>query len=177
MRICSGSGSGWLPGGRAVSDPVKVLFVCLGNICRSPSAEGVFRALVESSDLAGRVHIDSCGTGGWHLGKAPDPRAQAAAARRGIDISGLRARKLDARDLDDFDHVLVMDRQNLADVKDIWHQNGGTEPVLFLQYGCSDRDEVPDPYYGGEDGFEQVLDLIHDAGEGLLAHIREQLGQ
>ena len=160
-----------------MSEPVKVLFVCLGNICRSPSAEGVFRALVQSSGLASRIHIDSCGTGNWHVGKAPDSRAQAAAARRGIDISDLRARKLEAEDLDNFDYVLVMDRQNLADVKDIWHQNGGTEPVLFLQYGSSARDEVPDPYYGGEEGFEQVLDLIHEAGKGLLADIRERLGQ
>ncbi len=160
-----------------MSEPVRVLFVCLGNICRSPSAEGVFRTLAESSDLAGRIQIDSCGTGSWHVGKPPDPRAQAAAARRGIDISGLRARQLEAVDLDRFDYVLVMDRQNLADVRDIWHQNGGTEPVLFLQYGCSGQEEVPDPYYGGEDGFEQVLDLIHQAGEGLLSDIRERLGR
>ncbi|KAA1174985.1 low molecular weight phosphotyrosine protein phosphatase [Marinobacter salinexigens] len=158
-----------------MSEPVKVLFVCLGNICRSPSAEGVFRTLVETHGLTERIHIDSCGTGNWHVGNQPDPRAIEAANRRGIDISQLRARQLDSGDLDTFDYVLVMDRQNLADVKDIWHQNGGTEPLLFLTFGRSGHQEVPDPYYGGDDGFETVLDMIHEAGEGLLAEIRGRL--
>lgn len=151
---------------------VRVLFVCLGNICRSPSAEGVFRALVERAGLEDRVEIDSCGTGGWHVGKAPDARATEAALKRGIDISALRARQFEPSDLDYFDYVLVMDRQNLADVTDVWHQNGGTRPALFLSYGSSTHQEVPDPYYGGTDGFEFVLDLIHEAGNGLLADIR-----
>lgn len=155
--------------------PVRVLFVCLGNICRSPSAEGVFRALVERAGLQERIHIDSCGTGDWHIGKAPDTRAIAAANERGIDISKLQARQFITSDLDSFDYVLVMDRQNLADVKDIWHQNGGTMPALFLDYAASEHDEVPDPYYGGNAGFEQVLDMIQEAGEGLLADIRERL--
>lgn len=159
-----------------MSEPVKVLFVCLGNICRSPSAEGVFRQLVGQAGLADRIHTDSCGTGNWHVGKAPDARALAAARQRGIDISDLRARQITERDLDRYDYVLVMDRQNLADVKDLWHQNGGTEPVLFLSFGTSSHKEVPDPYYGGEEGFEQVLDLIQDAGEGLLNDIRERIG-
>ncbi|KMQ74704.1 low molecular weight protein-tyrosine-phosphatase [Marinobacter subterrani] len=158
-----------------MAEPVRVLFVCLGNICRSPTAEGVFRAQVEAADLAEQVQIDSCGTGHWHIGKSPDARAQEAASRRGIDISGLRARQFSPEDLDSFDYVLVMDRQNLADIKDIWHQNGGTRPALFLDYGRSKHDEVPDPYYGGADGFERVLDLIRDAGEGLLADIRGRL--
>lgn len=157
-----------------MTQPVRVLFVCLGNICRSPSAEGVFRALVEKSGLDRRIEIDSCGTGHWHVGKAPDARATEAALKRGIDISGLRARQFSADDLDSFDYVLVMDRQNLADVTDVWHQNGGTRPALFLSYGSSDHQEVPDPYYGGADGFEFVLDLIHEASEGLLADIRER---
>lgn len=155
--------------------PIRVLFVCLGNICRSPSAEGVFRALVEKAGLHERIHIDSCGTGDWHIGKAPDSRAIIAADERGIDISGLQARQFTAGDLDSFDYVLVMDRQNLADVKDIWHQNGGTAPALFLDYAASEHDEVPDPYYGGNSGFEQVLDMIQEAGEGLLTDIRERL--
>jgi len=158
-----------------MAEPVKVLFVCLGNICRSPSAEGVFRSLVEQAGLADQVHIDSCGTGHWHIGKSPDTRAQEAALRRGIDISGLRARQFRPEDLDTFDYVLVMDRQNLADIKDVWHQNGGTRPALFLEYGRSAHQEVPDPYYGGDEGFETVLDLINEAGEGLLADIRGRL--
>jgi len=158
-----------------MGDRVRVLFVCLGNICRSPSAEGVFRSLVEEAGMSDLVYIDSCGTGSWHIGKSPDTRALEAAGRRGIDISALRARQIEEIDLDRFDYVLVMDRQNLADVKDLWHQNGGTEPELFLSYGTSHHLEVPDPYYGGEDGFELVLDLIQEAGQGLLKDIRERL--
>jgi len=153
----------------------SVLFVCLGNICRSPTAEGVFRKLIEKAGLEGQIHIDSCGTSNWHIGKGPDPRSVEAAGRRGIDISALKARQFTEVDLDTFDYVVVMDRQNLADVKDIWHQNGGTEPTLFLEYGQSDLVEVPDPYFGGEDGFERVLDLIQDAGEGLLRDIQERM--
>ncbi|NMT63917.1 low molecular weight protein-tyrosine-phosphatase [Marinobacter orientalis] len=155
--------------------PVKVLFVCLGNICRSPSAEGVFRQVVEQAGLDDRITIDSCGTGDWHVGKAPDARAIAAARERGVDIGTLRARQFSSDDLDSFDYVLVMDRQNLADVRDVWRQHGGTEPVLFLRFGSSGYDEVPDPYYGGNHGFEQVLDLISEASEGLLQHIRKRL--
>ena len=154
---------------------VNVLFVCLGNICRSPSAEGVFRQVVQQSGFESRIAIDSCGTGDWHVGKAPDGRAMAAAGKRVIDISDLRARQFQAPDLDRFDYVLVMDRQNLADVRDIWQQHGGTEPALFLGFGRSGEKEVPDPYYGGDQGFEHVLDLITEASEGLLEHIRERL--
>ncbi|HEY9119697.1 MAG TPA: low molecular weight protein-tyrosine-phosphatase, partial [Marinobacter sp.] len=135
----------------------------------------VFRNVVQKAGLDERITIDSCGTGDWHVGKAPDSRAIAAARQRGIDITPLRARQFSSEDLDRFDHVLVMDRQNLADVRDVWRQNGGTEPVLFLEFGNSGHDEVPDPYYGGEHGFEHVLDLINEASEGLLQHIREQL--
>ena len=156
-------------------DQVSVLFVCLGNICRSPTAEGAFRQLVTEQGMAEHLYIDSCGTGNWHIGKSPDARAMAAADRRGVDISDLRARQIKAEDLDRFDYVLVMDRQNLADVRDIWHQNGGTEPRLFLEFGESGQAEVPDPYYGGEDGFERVLDLIHEASQGLLEDIRGRL--
>ena len=158
-----------------MADTLSVLFVCLGNICRSPSAEGVFRQVVKNAGLSDRVSIDSCGTGHWHVGKSPDARAQQAASRRGIDISALRARQLDNGDLNEFDYVLVMDRQNLADVRDLWRQTGGTEPQLFLSYGRSGVDEVPDPYYGGDQGFEQVLDLIQEASEGLLADLSERI--
>ncbi|MGM0572070.1 MAG: low molecular weight protein-tyrosine-phosphatase [Pseudomonadota bacterium] len=157
-----------------MTEPVKVLFVCLGNICRSPSAEGVFRKVVQQAGLDDRIMIDSCGTGDWHVGKSPDSRAIAAARQRGVDIADLRARQFRSEDLDEYDYVLVMDRQNLADVREVWRQNGGTEPVLFLRFGSSGYDEVPDPYYGGNHGFEHVLDLITEASEGLLQHIREQ---
>ncbi|GGC73632.1 low molecular weight protein-tyrosine-phosphatase [Marinobacter halophilus] len=156
-------------------EQVSVLFVCLGNICRSPTAEGVFQQLASQQGIADNLRIDSCGTGNWHIGKAPDARSTEAAGRRGIDISGLRARQINVDDLDRFDYVLVMDRENLADVRDLWHQNGGTEPRLFLEFGDSGQAEVPDPYYGGEDGFERVLDLIHDASTGLLDDIRRRL--
>lgn len=156
-------------------DQVSVLFVCLGNICRSPSAEGVFRHLASEQGLADHLRIDSCGTGNWHIGKAPDARAIAAAERRGIVIDDLRARQFRAEDLDSFDYILVMDRQNLADIREIWHQNGGTEPRLFLEFGQANLAEVPDPYFGVEDGFEHVLDLIQEASQGLLNDIRGRL--
>lgn len=159
-----------------MSNQIRVLFVCLGNICRSPTAEGVFRQRLELSGLSDRVGVDSCGTGNWHIGKAPDERARQAAASRGIDIGHLRARQFRPEDLDDFHYVLTMDRQNLADVRDIWLQQGGTEPRLFLDFlEAGYEDEVPDPYYGGNDGFERVLDLIAEASDGLLADIRARL--
>ena len=158
-----------------MSEQVSVLFVCLGNICRSPSAEGLFRHVVESAGLADKVRIDSCGTGDWHVGRAPDARARAAAAKRGVDIGGLRARQFQESDLAEFDYVLVMDHQNLADVQRIRTRVGGTQPELFLSYGHSIHDEVPDPYYGGGQGFETVLDLIQEASEGLLLQLRKRL--
>lgn len=158
-----------------MAESVSVLFVCLGNICRSPSAEGVFRQVVTNAGLADRVRIDSCGTGHWHVGKSPDSRAQQAASKRGIDISKLRARQFQESDLAEFDHVLVMDHQNLMDVQRVSDRVGGTRPELFLSYSSSSHDEVPDPYYGGEQGFETVLDLIREASEGLLARLREKL--
>ena len=158
-----------------MSKRASVLFVCLGNICRSPTAEGVFRKLVEQAGLQEQIHIDSCGTGNWHIGKGPDPRSREAAGNRGVDISTLKARQFTEKDLNIFDYVVVMDRQNLADVKDIWHQNGGTKPTLFLEYGHSGVTEVPDPYHGGEDGFEQVLDVIEEAGQGLLQNIQGRM--
>ncbi len=158
-----------------MTKPVNVLFVCLGNICRSPTAEGVFQRVVEDAGLADRVNVDSCGTADYHIGEAPDRRSQAAAKRRGVDISQLRARQLSPEDLTRFDYVLVMDRQNLANVRELWHRVGGTEPDLFLSYatGNPDTDEVPDPYHGGEQGFERVFDLVQNASEGLLRHIRD----
>lgn len=159
-----------------MSNRIRVLFVCLGNICRSPTAEGVFRQRLEQHGLTEWVEVDSCGTGNWHVGKAPDERARQAAAGRGIDIGHLRARQFQAEDLDNFHYVLTMDRQNLADIRDVWQQQGGTEPRLFLEFvDGGHEDEVPDPYFGGDDGFEHVLDLIADASDGLLADIRARL--
>ncbi len=156
-----------------MTDRVQVLFVCLGNICRSPTAHGVFRQAVRQAGLAGQIKVDSCGTGDWHVGKSPDRRAVAAARGRGFDLSDLRARQIEASDLRRFDYVLVMDRQNLDDVNVLWREHGGTRPQLFLAYGdACDTDEVPDPYYGGEQGFERVLELITSASEGLLADLR-----
>lgn len=158
-----------------MSKPANVLFVCLGNICRSPTAEGVFRKLVARAGLQDQIQIDSCGTSNWHIGKGPDKRSQEAAQKRGVDLSALKARQFAENDLKTFDYVVVMDRQNLDDVKAIWRQTGGTEPTLFLEYGRSGLAEVPDPYFGGEDGFEHVLDLAEEAGEGLLRDIQERL--
>lgn len=159
-----------------MSGPIRVLFVCLGNICRSPTAEGVFRYHLEQQGLSDRVEVDSCGTGDWHVGLPPDERACKAAAGRGIDIGQLRARQFRPEDLDEFDYILTMDRQNLADIRDIWNQQGGTEPRLFLEFRPEGTEtEVPDPYYGDDDGFDHVLDLIHEASEGLLADIRKRL--
>ncbi|SDW57990.1 protein-tyrosine phosphatase [Marinobacter mobilis] len=157
-------------------DQARVLFVCLGNICRSPTAQGVFEQVVCEAGMERRVVVDSCGTGSWHVGKAPDSRAIDAALKRGVDIRHLRARQFTPDDLDVFDYILVMDQQNLADTRSHWLQRGGTEPQLFLSYGAgSECLDVPDPYYGGERGFETVLDLIEDASRGLLDQIRERL--
>lgn len=155
-------------------EPVKVLFVCMGNICRSPTAHAVFQQRVRDAGLADRVTVDSCGTGGWHVGNPPDPRATAAGAKRGYDLSGLRARQLTAEDMDRFDYVLVMDRDNYQHAERLT-THARTRPELFLAYAPqSPVQEVPDPYYGAGDGFEQVLDLIEAASDGLLADIRER---
>ncbi len=158
---------------------IRVLFVCLGNICRSPTAHGVMLGLLESEGLNDQVFVDSAGTAGWHIGKTPDPRSQQAALARGVDISDQRARQLSAEDFETFDYVLAMDRSNLDDLKALYASNGsqGTEPKLFLRaFGRSfDEHEVPDPYYGGEAGFRHVLDLVEDACDGLLADIRQKM--
>lgn len=152
---------------------VKVLFVCLGNICRSPTAEGVFRRLVEEAGLAERIHIDSAGTHAYHVGEPPDARAQAAAARRGVDLSRLRGRQASAADIHRFDYVLAMDRENLANLRAICPAGGESKLRLFLEFAPHGREkEVPDPYFGGASGFDRVLDLIEAAARGLLAHIR-----
>ncbi len=131
----------------------RLLFVCLGNICRSPAADGIARALVADRGLDWR--IDSAGTGAWHAGNPPDPRMIEAAATRGIDLTPLRARQAEPDDFLRFDHIFAMDRSNLADLQDIRPAGATATLSLFLK-----TEDVPDPYYGGPDGFEQVLDLI-----------------
>lgn len=152
--------------------PVSVLFVCLGNICRSPTAHGVFEQMALAQAPEGSIEVDSCGTGGWHVGEKPDRRATAAAAGRGYRLDHLRARQLAASDFQRFDYILAMDHQNLADIRSLAPSSYRGELRLFLDYadGVGER-EVPDPYYGGDAGFDHVLDLVEAASEGLLREI------
>lgn len=158
---------------------VNVLFVCLGNICRSPTAHGVFQHLVNRYQLQDSIHIDSAGTGDWHIGRAPDERSSAAALQRGYDLSVLRARQVSAEDFSRFDYILAMDTKNLHDLQRMRPANFKGELDLFLNYrkhsdGVSHLNEVPDPYYGGNDGFEHVLDLVEEAAQGLLHAIAQR---
>ena len=149
---------------------VNVLFVCLGNICRSPTAEGVFRDLVEREGLSDKIHTDSAGTHAYHIGEPPDSRAQDEAKRRGIDISGLRGRQARAADFKDFDYVLAMDRSNHQNLLSICPLDMEERLGMFLDFAPDvDRREVPDPYYEG--GFDSVYDMIEQAAQGLLADI------
>ena len=157
-----------------MANDTRVLFVCLGNICRSPAAEGVFLHLLGQEGLEDRFVVDSAGTGGWHVGKPADHRMRAAAERRGIHLPS-RARQLDAGDLNSFDHILTMDASNLADVKALAREvGGGSAQIEPLVRYCRTMQatEVPDPYYGGPAGFEHVLDLLEDACRGLLEELR-----
>jgi protein-tyrosine phosphatase len=154
---------------------MRVLFVCLGNICRSPTAEGVFRHKLREAGLEARVEVDSAGTGDWHVGKAPDTRTRQAALRRGYDLSALRARQVAGDDFRRFDLILAMDGSNLQHLQRLRPSSGAAELDLFLRRYQLLLDEVPDPYYGGEDGFEQVLDLIEQASDALLGEIKGRL--
>lgn len=155
---------------------MKILFVCLGNICRSPTAEGVFRAFAEREGAVrqGWVRgIDSAGTGDWHVGSPPDRRTVAAARKRGYALDALRARQVTAQDFHDFDLLLAMDRRNLADLQRLRPAGSLAEVKLFLDYAeHATVSEVPDPYYGGAEGFETVIDLCEAASRGLLAALR-----
>ncbi len=154
---------------------VKVLFVCLGNICRSPTAEGVFRELVRRQGLDADIITDSAGTGSWHVGSSPDGRAQEVALGRGYDISDLRARQAKAKDFLEFDYVLAMDRSNYANLQSICPSGYEDRLHMFLSFDPNSPEvEVPDPYYGGPAGFDYVLDLVEEASEGLLKDIRSQ---
>ena len=151
----------------------KILFVCLGNICRSPTAEAVFRGLAEKHGVVHELEIDSAGTAGYHVGESPDVRAKSAALRRGYDMSGLLGRQVAAQDFQEFDLVLAMDHANLRDLIRKCPDALQHKVKLFLSYGVNfEEEEVPDPYYGGSEGFDWVLDLVEDASNGLL----EKLG-
>ena len=146
----------------------SVLFVCMGNICRSPTAEGVFRHFVEKSGLQNSVEIDSAGTHAYHSGEPSDSRAIAAAARRGFSLEGIRARRIEEDDFERFDYVIAMDIENLETLRARAGDQHNSKISLFLDYASADEIEVPDPYYGGSAGFERVLDLVEDASRGLL---------
>lgn len=156
---------------------VKVLFVCMGNICRSPTAEAVLRHRAERSGMADDLFIDSAGTHAYHIDQAPDERAQNAAARRGYDLSCLRGRQVCANDFREFDYILAMDPENLVLLKKRCPRELAHKLRLYMSYARRhDGDEVPDPYYGGSQGFEQVLDMIEDAAEGFLEQLKTTRG-
>jgi protein-tyrosine phosphatase len=152
---------------------IRVLFVCLGNICRSPTAEGVFRHLLTQEAPELQVEVDSAGTADYHIGEPPDLRSQRAAMRRGIDLGGLRARQVAPADFAHFDFILAMDRGNLRELEAMRPKDSRARLQLFLQYAPEvGRLEVPDPYYGDAGGFEAVLDLSAAASRGLLAALK-----
>jgi protein-tyrosine phosphatase len=156
---------------------VRVLFVCMGNICRSPTAEVVFRHYVEEEGLTDVIHIDSAGTHDYHIGESPDSRTQQAAKKRGYEMSGLRGRQAEAGDFARFDYVLAMDEANLSILQGLRPRDAQGHLGLFLEFAEHHNErEVPDPYFGGADGFERVLDLVEDASRGLLKNIRSQQG-
>jgi protein-tyrosine phosphatase len=155
---------------------IVVCFVCLGNICRSPSAEAVMRELVERANLAGRIVIDSAGTGDWHIGEPPDERAQKAAKNRGYDLSTLRGRQVAAADFTRFDLFIVMDDANAAALTAVCPPEYRDKIRLLMEFATRDDSRVVvDPYFGGAEGFEKVLDQCEDACEGLLKALRAQL--
>ncbi|MDD4928463.1 MAG: low molecular weight phosphotyrosine protein phosphatase [Gallionella sp.] len=157
-----------------MNNKISVLLVCMGNICRSPTAEAVFRHYVERAGLSDSILIDSAGTHDYHIGHAPDSRSQQAAGQRGYDMSGLRARQVESSDFERFDYVLAMDQANLAILQRLAPRGCKKTPGLFLDFSRHYRErEVPDPYYGGAQGFETVLDMVEDAAQGLLQHIRQ----
>ena len=152
---------------------IRVLFVCMGNICRSPTAEGVFKHLVRAEGIAGSIESDSAGTHDYHIGDPPDLRSQAAASRRGYDLSALRARQVKVQDFADFDYVVAMDETNRIALRKLCPTQYRERVKLFMEFAPeAGRREVPDPYYGGAQGFDDVLDLVERAARGLLNHIR-----
>ncbi|MDA0689126.1 MAG: low molecular weight phosphotyrosine protein phosphatase [Proteobacteria bacterium] len=153
---------------------IRVLMVCLGNICRSPTAHGVMEKFIQDKGLQSHIVVDSAGTGSWHIGESPDSRAAQAAARRGYDLSRLVARQVADTDFGRFHYILAMDRQNLKDLRARCPANHQSRLRLLLDYGDSEHDVVPDPYYSGAQGFELVLDLVEGACAGLLNTIQRE---
>ncbi|OAJ56590.1 phosphotyrosine protein phosphatase [Paraburkholderia ginsengiterrae] len=160
---------------------VSICFVCLGNICRSPTAEGVMRQLVGEAKLAERILVDSAGTGDWHIGEPPDERAQQAAARRGFDLAALRGRQIAAADFERFDLLIAMDDKNVAGLRQVCPPAQRDKIRLLMEFVPESDSrwggarEVADPYFGGAEGFEQVLDQCEAACRGLIAALRPQL--
>jgi protein-tyrosine phosphatase len=150
---------------------ISVLFVCTGNICRSPTAEAVFKYCVQQAGLAARIVSDSAGTHDYHVGEPPDPRTQAAARLRGYELGELRARRVRRDDFQRFDYVLAMDEANLRVLERLCPREQAHKLKLFLDFSDGSLREVPDPYYGGPEGFERVLDLVEGAAQGLLRHL------
>ena len=157
-----------------MKERVSVLFVCLGNICRSPTSEGVFRSVAENQNLDFELFVDSAGTAGYHIGHPPDSRAIRAANRRGVDLTNLRARRITHQDYEQFDYIIGMDRWNYDDLKEMAPSDYKGRVCLFMEFASGwDNDEIPDPYYGGPNGFEQVLDMVENASAGLLEDIKK----
>lgn len=154
---------------------IRVLFVCLGNICRSPTAHGIFEQMASQHPLATRIEVDSAGTGAWHVGNPPDPRAIEAAQRHGCAIEQLRARQVVVEDFDYFDYILAMDSANLRDLQAMRPAHFGGTLCRFLEFADLSED-VPDPYYGGDAGFDHVYQLCDAASRGLLQHIQQRHG-
>ena len=152
----------------------SVLFVCMGNICRSPTAEGVFRHYVAEAGLDELIEIDSAGTHAYHVGEPPDRRAQQAAERRGFSLVDIRARRVAPEDFERFHHIIVMDQDNLVMLHEQADAAHREKIRLFLEIGSGPETEVPDPYYGGATGFERVLDLVEDASRGLLKNLTKR---
>ncbi|MDE0841891.1 MAG: low molecular weight phosphotyrosine protein phosphatase [Porticoccaceae bacterium] len=153
---------------------ISVVFVCLGNICRSPTAHGVFQHMINHRGYSQRISVDSAGTGDWHLGHAPDTRSVATADGRGIDLRMLRSRLVTAKDFQKSAYIIAMDRQNLADLEVLRPPDFDGHLGLLLDFSAAtEYAEVPDPYYSGDQGFELVIDLIESAAEGLLQHIKK----
>ncbi len=149
-----------------------VLFVCLGNICRSPTAEGIFRSQLENAGLSQQVMVDSAGTSNWQIDSPPDPRARQAAKARGYNLDALRGRQIHSDDFEKFDLIIAMDKSNYSDLVDLAGNNASRVHLMLDFASRSDLDEVPDPYFGEEDGFDHVIDLLEDATTGLIRHIR-----
>lgn len=157
---------------------IRVLLVCMGNICRSPTAEAVLRHHIKINKLGDKVEVDSAGTHGYHVGEAPDARTQRAAQVRGYNLSQLRARKVAHQDLDYFDLILAMDRSNLDNLRRMAMPEHQDKIRLFMDYArVFDDEEVPDPYYGLGHGFDLVLDMVEDASQGLVENLKQQLGR